>query len=206
VADTYDPRPIPPILLLTLPSTQREASTLKTMVRAIRQTHAALRQNIETSIRSAEKAEQENRDYWWGCLSAFSDAQDLLVREICDQFDLNDQLDASEPLLGDPAHVGVMPYRPRLPATDAEVADEVLEVLYAKRDHLASLAASFNAEACGWRTTNAEDLYLLNRGMSLAYATACDLIEQALARLTGLDVEAFTAFLDEHGTTRGNYQ
>jgi hypothetical protein len=202
-----DLQPIPPLLLLSVPAGLSETSVLRAVVRAVRQTHALLRRSIETSIEAAEKAGQEDQNYWWGRLSAYSDAQDFLVREICEQFDINDQSDACEPPPGNPVCVSAAPHRPRLPASDGvEVADEVLEVLYAKRDHLASLAASFSAEACGWRTTDAEDLYLLNRGMSLAYATACDLIEQTLARLTGLDLEAFTAFLDEHGTTRGTYQ
>jgi len=176
------------------------------MARAVRQTHTALRQSVETSVKAIEKADEKEQDYWWGSLAAYSDSQDFLVRELCDQFDLHDQLDACEPLPGDPVHAATPLYRPRLPASDTEVAEEVLEVLYAKRDHLASLAASFNTEARGWEDTDAEDLCLLNRGMSLAYATACDLIEQALARITGLDLAALTAFLDEHGTTRGNYQ
>ncbi|WP_344242578.1 hypothetical protein [Actinocorallia libanotica] len=205
--DAYDPRPIPPLLLLALPSGLDQASALRDMVRAIQQTHTALSQRIKESVRAVEKTGQGEQDYWWGSLAAFSESQDFLVKELCDQFDLHDQFDACEPLSGDPVHVGTSPYRPRLPAADGvEAADEVLEVLYAKRDHLASLAASFSAEADSWKDADTEDRYLLNRGMSLAYATACDLIEQALARITGLDLVTFTAFLDEHGTNRGAYQ
>ncbi|WP_106398929.1 hypothetical protein [Actinocorallia populi] len=205
-AGTYDPRPIPPLLLLALPASLGEASALRAMARTVHQTHTALRQSIETSVKAIEKADEKEQDYWWGSLAAYSDSQDFLVRELCDQFGLHDQLDACEPLPGDPVHADTSLYRPRLPASDVEVPEEILEVLYAKRDHLASLAASFNAEANGWKDNDTEDLCLLNRGMSLAYATACDLIEQALARITGLDLAVLTAFLDEHGTTRGSYQ
>jgi hypothetical protein len=206
-ADAYDPRPIPPLLLLTLPAGLGEASALREMVRAIQQTHTALSQRINTSVQAVEKAGQEEQDYWWESLAAYSESQDSLIKELCDQFELHDQLDACEPLSGDPIHAGTLLYRPRLPVSGGvKAADEVLEVLYAKRDHLASLAASFNAEAQSRKDTGTEDLYLLNRGMSLAYATACDLIEQALARIIGLDLEVFTAFLDEHGTMRGSYQ
>jgi len=79
-------------------------------------------------------------------------------------------------------------------------------MLYAKRDHLASLAAAFNAEARSCKDNGADDLYALHHGMSLGYAAACDLLEQALARITGLTSSDFTAFITEHGTNRSAYQ
>ena len=201
------PPMLPPLLVLSIPAGLGEAPALKALVQAVQQTQASLGRSIEASVNAAKTQDEQDQAYWLGNLAAYSEIQELMIWETCGRLGIDDQLDACESPLTGPISVDIPPLRPCLPEPDSSRSSaEILDVLYAKRDHLASLAAGFNAEAQSWKDDGADDLYSLHHGMSLGYATACDLLEQALARIIGLAPSDFIAFITEHGTNRGAYQ